>query len=615
MDFDMSALQNIDGKVRVSTLIQRAIGLCSCQLDYQYSDSDMPYLVAIDDYKEIGGNTLLGQYIDTRNLADTNWYDALYDVLYSFGLVLRYIGSNRLQLMSLRSMPRLGNAYWADVEQRNVVFVSYATRELLPAVKSIQEIDEFDVDIETQIESVPLYNEDTSLLSCQSIIFKGPSATLASPFNTVVYGYKDPNKPQFISSIVSNLLNVSAYPKVEGEDSEAYGQWDDKNIIYYAVNAVNANPIRFYKSIYTTEGKLSIKFVVDKPVSLLSDFSAVLNTPIASATEYGTDPILLYRLIYTGNGKTLYYDASVSAWKTSAKENAFALQSGLFSSDIPEPISCELAEIPSPGIGLITFEITNIQIRTLVLTLRNDCVGMYMRIKNVAIDVSIPEDINLMERLTVTTKYTDKYAVKINKYPSFAVLPTSLPEISYIPNAIVTPCTNQYKSPEQWAWSETKKTGISLSRLIHQQLLAFYAKPNNILTGELAIDDPVFNALYKWNNQQHLLTSGSLNIISGRMENVTLREFYRYDHMWEVWPEQDLVEVAAEASDINIIIHSNQLIRRFDISIPSWITFKSLSIPNNGIATLSLSISENNSGEMRSAYIRIVTAYVKINQY
>ena len=58
-------------------------------------------------------------------------------------------------------------------------------------------------------------------------------------------------------------------------------------------------------------------------------------------------------------------------------------------------------------------------------------------------------------------------------------------------------------------------------------MLSYYAKPNNVLTGELATDNPLFNALYEWNGKKHLLTSGALNVITGRMENVVLREFTR----------------------------------------------------------------------------------------
>ena len=611
--FDMSALRNLEGKVKIQELVQLAIGKSKCQLDYIYKEKELPYSVGISDAYWTDGNTLLGQYVDTNALTERSWWDALYDVLYSSGLVLRYLGQNKLQLMALRSIPLLGNVYWADVEERNVIFSAYGHRELLPAVKSIKEIDEFDIDLEPVNEIIPEYMNDPDLIACENLVFTGTTTT-TNPFNTPVYGYKDPAKPQYISPISSNILNVGAYPRLEGEDSEAYGNWDDKSIIYYAVNAVDPKPVRFYKSIQAESGKVSIRFVVDKPVSLLSDFSAVLNTPIVRASEYGTAPFLQYRLLHTTDSKTLYYDANVTAWKTGATNNTVALTSGLFSADVPQPVVFELTDIAVPGVGVVTLEIIDIRINIAILTLRHDCIGMYMRLRDIAIETSLPEDIKILHKVTLTTEYSDKYAVRIDKNPAFAVCPSMLPEVAYVPNAILTKCKDRYRSPEQWNWSSKNTTGISLSRLIHQQLLAYYAMPNNVLTGEIVTDNPTFNALYRWNGKQHILTSGSLNVISGHMENAVLRQFYRYDHMWEVWVEQDAVEVDSSAQDIKLVLHTNRVIRRTEIAnLPNWITFVSMTNPTEGLVTLTLSVSQNDSG-IRTAYISIATAIVKINQ-
>ena len=149
--------------------------------------------------------------------------------------------------------------------------------------------------------------------------------------------------------------------------------------------------------------------------------------------------------------------------------------------------------------------------------------------------------------------------------------------------------------------------------LIHQQLLAYYSKPNNVLTGELATDNPLFNALYEWNGKKHLLTSGALNVITGRMENVVLREFTRYDHMWETWVETDDVEVDYAATSIQLRVHSNKTITSADLSgLPLWL-IGSVQSAGNGVYIVSLAVEANSSSE-RTKIINIDTALVRITQ-
>lgn len=613
IDFDMSALANIDGKVRISELINLALGKSSCPLELRYDSSAFPSASDILDSYVSDGNELLEQYVDTINLNDGSWYDALYNVLESIGVVLRYVGNNTLLLMPLRDIPKFGQKYWADIERREVKFRSYGNRELLPGIKSIQEIDYFDVDTEERNEIIPMYDGNTAMINCDHIILTGPTSTLTSPFETRVSGYHAPSKQLFIAPEYSSILNVSEYPRVEGEDSEEYGQWDDKSIIYFAVNATTTdNSLKFARGIHTTGGKVSIRFTADKPVSLLSDFSAVLNTPIARASSYGTDPFLRYRLVYNSASRTLYYDSSTSAWKTAKITNAATLSSGLFSADHPLPKKIELADISVPGIGEVIFEIIDIQITILDITLRKDCIGMYLRLKDIGIDVELPEDFELPEKLTINTEYSDRYSVKLTKQPAFAIVPTSLPEVSYVPSAIVSKCIGQYRSAQSWSWKN--EAGILLQRLIHQQLLAYHARPNNILTGELVTENPIFNAIYDWGGREHILVSGKLDIITGRMQNVTLREFYRYDRMWEIWSEQDAVEVSSLLTQISLRIHTNRIIRRTEVMLPQWVRFVSMTVPVDGVVTLTLEIMPNLTEAERVAYLSISTAIVKIIQ-
>lgn len=614
--FEMSSI-NGDGKVYIYSLINRAITLSNCSLNYVTANFNQPIAVAVQDLRYSDSNALLAQAVDVKQLQGYTWWSALESVLYSAGLVLRYIGRNTLQLMPLREIPKLGKQYWWDVEERDVTFVAYGTRELVPGVRSIKEENHFDIDTESDPIKVPQYSPDIpTLVQCNNITFIGPN-TQSNSYEAPMHGYEVPGKNMILVSSKSNVIDVSAYPKYSGEDSESYGQWDDKSIVYFAVNASDPKPFAIEKKIFTSSGKVSIKWAVDKPISLLSDLSAVMNTPIQSASEYGTDPYLSYRIRLESSDRILYYNATNKQWGTSRVNNTMPLSTGLFTTDKPKLLTFELNEISVPYNGNLVLEFVDIRILVLLLRLRLDCVGMYMRIRDISIDVEIPENIKLLEKLTLTTEYLDKYSVRIERNPIFAILPSNEPEVALVPNAILTECTSQYIGAEQWDWANRVKaatTGISLSRLIHQQLLAFYAKPNNMLTGELATNDPVFSALYNWEGRQHILTSGALNVLTGRMENANLREFTRYEHMWETWVNVDSVEVGPAETSATLLVTSNKQLKSSDLTIPSWM---SLSIGNIGknYYSVYLKIAQNSTGKDREYIVRVDTALVKVIQH
>jgi hypothetical protein len=109
--------------------------------------------------------------------------------------------------------------------------------------------------------------------------------------------------------------------------------------------------------------------------------------------------------------------------------------------------------------------------------------------------------------------------------------------------------------------------------------------------------------------------SGTLNVLTGRMESAVLREFTRYDHMWETWIENEDIKVDYSNSSIEVIVHSNRKLSLDSISgLPSWVTRASIIISGNYKHRYTLNVMENASGQERSAIFRIDTAYVRVTQ-
>jgi hypothetical protein len=624
--FDVSQEANVDGKVYIWDMVQKAIRISTCVLSFDVWANEMPLAVGIENPKTSASGMLMYQMIDAQAFKEDNWWNALEKALYSVGLALRYVGENKLALLTLRDLPKYGEQYWWDVPVKDVQFLTYGRRELVPGIKDIKETIEYNTELESVKETIDDYVPDqTAQLECANITLAGPSSTWTAG-SVPVHGYKKNRKNQYLMPEYSSLLDVSAYAKVAGEDSEEYGQWEDKSIIYFAMNSyLDIRPVQYIRKVHTAEGKIGIKLSIDKPVTLLSDYSGVLNLPISRAREYGADINLDYALIHedaTTQART-YYNAINGTWSASEVNNAYSLGNGLISVDKPNVKTLELKEISVPSIGTLTLEIRRISTTVAVLELRNDCAGIYLRIKDVSIDVALPEDTQVLDKVSLTTEYSDKYSVRIKRSPELGINPTTAPEVAYVPNAITAETKTQYVGAEQWIWplgrTTLPNTGISLPRLIHQQLLAYHSAPNNLLTGELldaAGYTPDFRSLWAWNGKKHMLISGSLNILTGRMESATLREFKRYDHMWETWIENEDVAVSKEVNYITFKAHSNKAlgVESWGDDVPNWVyTLADQYNEETGTHDFRVMVEENR-GRYRMAIFHIDTAVVRISQ-
>lgn len=557
---DCTDIQNKDGKVFIYDLIDKALEVSGCAMPMSYDLDSFPFAAdnKPDAMWENGGNALW-HLVDAGRLGELNWWEALEKVLYSIGACLRYVGENRLVLVPMRDLPKLDTKEWWNVPTKAARFLAFGHRELVPGVKAITETNEWNAEAEAEPEQVGKYS-GTSTLACQNIQLTGPTGKTNGPnFNVPAWGYSNLKTGEAVSSANSALLNVNNYARLRGEDSEAYGAWDDPSVFYVALNARVNKPLTFSREIYSTKVKTTISFVVDKPVTLTETYSQVMNLPVKGWSQFGTDPLVVMQIKHVDKetGAVKYYTGS--GWGSSASTISRPFSTSLITVDKPQEASkIEIKEIEVPTTGTLSVSIVRIYINTLSITLRYNCVGVFLRVRDFCMQPVLPEDLGLMQKLTLTTNYSDRYAVRLTREPEFSVNATELPEVAYIPNAILNEGAYQYRGLSDWIWLHGRDatgtlpqhTGISLSRLIHQQLLAYHASPNNLLTGELVDVDHehLFSTLYEWGGVKHLLLSGTYNVLTGRMENAVLRSFARYDQMWEAHIEgDDVVEVPKNA--------------------------------------------------------------------
>ena len=629
--FDMLDTPNIDGKVYVGELIQRAMTISTCAMELSWSNDELPKAVGLSNMMDSASGFLMQQMVDVLAFDDKDWWTVLEDVLYALGLVIRYVGGNKLRLMSLRDLPKAGEASWLDVPVKDAQFLAYGRRELAPGIKSIKETIEFDLEKQQDVsEEIEDYVPDQhALLTCQNVLLLGPNTTTTQRTKDIpVHGYKKNRINQYLMPEYSCLLDVSAYEKKAGEHSEEFGQWDDKSIIYYAINGAEERPVVFTRKMYSSEDAISIKLTAAKPVTLTQDLTQVMNLSIDRAASYSKEGNIRYRLKYTDTKtlRTLYYVNN--AWTdvdAQSAINSVVIPSHLYAANNIECFTAEVInDLHVPGAGRFEFEIVQVVISVLNLVLTHDCVGLYLRIKDVQINVAISQNANIFDKTTLTTEYSDKYSVRLTRSPELGINPTTAPQVVYIQNAILAEGLSQYYGAEQWVWPHGREilptTGISLPRLIHQQLLAYHAKPNSVLTGELMDTGgelPDWNSIWMWNGKEHMLMSGSLNVLTGRMEGATLREFTRYEHMWETWVENEDIRVDYELTYVSLWVHSNKNLgpTSWGETIPDWVwTLADSYNEDKKVYEFRIAVQKNTTGQERVARFRIDTAEVRITQ-
>ena len=629
-DYMFNAIADESGLISLSKLVSEGLSNVHYAMDLILpSDGAIPYT------EEASGHSLDDILFNHISFKDKTWQEALEQALYSIGFVLRYIGNNKLTLVSIRDIPLLSQHYFFDVPILQTSFCAYATRELSPAVKSIKEevtfeIEEKSIYIDSDIDS---YDGESILKSydydgyLQNPLNNTLYETPVNGYNVIGYGMVGSKAES------SRLLNPFAY-KIDFEhSSQEWGSFQSNNVLYILCNTfeeelssnlVKTNPFKCSIRLQQA-GKFKIQYKFAHPIALYNNRTAIGNYADIEGYSEAFAENYAFRAKWEGDdGQLLYLKTTKvsgmysSSWSTSEQSDLVYLW----------PVTaywgyeCEpFPELDISSAGRLTIEFYGGKI---MYTDRRvpGSEGVYVRLTDIVVeDTQNNQEQYLLEQLRVNTIYNKGNNIILNRTPEYANNPSIILTPSIINNGIyVLTHDNTYRGSEFWQFKpgDTKQ---QLSTLIHQQLLAYYSKPNNVLTGELATFNPQFNALYEWQGKKHILTSGALNILSGRMENVVLREFMRYDHMWETWIVNE--DISLDYKDVALV--EIQLWSSYQITadmvgyVPDWLTFLSVRpsdlVENNKYFTrVWFKVSENTTGLFRKAIIQIDTAYVRITQ-
>ena len=169
-------------------------------------------------------------------------------------------------------------------------------------------------------------------------------------------------------------------------------------------------------------------------------------------------------------------------------------------------------------------------------------------------------DANDFKESKVISLYDETNNNLITRNSTFGSGPVVLsPKV--IRNGIYLP-ESGYPPATPWNWPE-EDVKTELRVLIAQQILLYNSKPNNLLTGVLVSEDKMLRlpGIWTYNGKNHIMISGSLDFLTGYLEDVRLREYTRYNN---VYPEQfkltteDSSDVLTEDSETIVIGFNNK---------------------------------------------------------
>ena len=447
-----------------------------------------------------------------------NWYEAVEMALYSYGAAMRYIGENRVIICSLRYLPQQGRPTLEEMIRIEPIFVAHAQREFAPAVKRIEESVQYNLGEGVQVplaksveftgaaNSCPFYSTNIFGETTKKNIPVHPIANLTGD------GWSNPGLTLFFNPARYNITDVALREDVQ-------------RMLFLAGNTDGSHSVIYRRSICCEPFRIEMVFgrIVERfgsQVSYCYGFSS-------DKSEVGLGTIRVRNIdCYIGleqDGETKFYDGA--QWQYEPVRITLSPEDRKVSVDIGfKGIESEM--------GVLLFVIENIRIDAKWDYSDGD--GMYVPIQSM--DFVATDALSLCETNNVNTKYNETNNVIITRKPDIAPALNNVPFPNIIKNGIFILKDGVYLPAKEWAWKNGTPQQMAVYN--HLQILCYHAKPNNLITGDI-VNASIWKvaAIYIWSGAEHMLISGTYNYLNGRIESAVLREFQRYDDMWQDAPQ------------------------------------------------------------------------------
>ena len=484
-DFPFDAEGDADGMISLYDLINAGWEKIESPMQLDWAAAEM--------WLQTDGVSARDTLLNVSAFADKNWYEVLDNVLYSYGAVMRYVGDSIVHICPLRYLPNQGFASMEIVPRNEPVFSAGAERELIPAAKRIEERAEY------ELESLVFEKLPNSAYTGEIERFQieGNSVDL----DGIAYSVsKKTSGEGWCCPHLSMFFDASQYEFYNNEDADkAYNflvcnEYGGEGVFTYGRYA------EYSRSFYSKSVLFEMRF--GQPYAFtqagqLRQWYALENVTIAVIAEK--------------NGVTSFLQQD-GTWATDSA--AIVLPADNLSLAIP---------ISDFNGGVLL----KIQIHHIKTTGAAKSVANYIPLYNASLS---PLDA-MRESNSVNTNYNEGNNVTFSREPKIAPAYDVVALPAFIKNGIFYRSGDAILPARSWSWTG----GIPQQMAVynHLQVLAYYAKPFNLISGTiLNADITRAAAVYVWKGAEHILLSGRYNFLTGQIEGAMLREFYRYDDLW-----------------------------------------------------------------------------------
>lgn len=535
---------------------------------------------------DVRGNTvtsLSNVYTDPRTFWGSDWYSVIEGLLDSLGLAFRFIDNNRFLLAPLRYVPDMGSSLPA---RKSIVFLNSSGHRMLePAVKQI-------------LEEMTYDKEDAIYVDLDESCFEPATVTIEG---NSVQTFKTVNCPWRVSGNIGCLDNFqcrySAGDEVDGSLNSS-----DTLYIHVFPAGISWRSNYFYASCTLREGA-----AVTFSFQLKSRYLVSINSNVKEYSEKTAEVVMHFVVLHSEqNTGTRYYDGN--GWTST-----FTVLTATVSKN--EGIKDFSYSLIAPFYGTMGVEVHGFHVNDSALDLEALMKGeVYAGVSGLKVSA---EDVDGYESRKTTTVMSDTGNVTINRSPLVGQVPT-VASVDVFVNGIYS---NKVLNPPVtgWAWSDREQEGdMPLAMVVHKQILMYHSRTSNILNGTLmdaTLGDPRFDDIYTWRGIDFLLTGGSLDMLTGYINNATLRDFVRYEDLWMTEDtlkfDKDSIAVPANGGSVSIGVISN-----LNWNAVAQIGGSSIQVsPVNGSGngTLVIAVPANGECESREGYVRLACTDIDVD--
>lgn len=487
-----------NGMVALTNLLAAAFTKAEIPMSLNYyTNSNWHWL------KSANSQSILNWAIDIASLQDKNWYEIVEDVLDSLGLTLRYTGRNYIVLCSIRDIPNLGySSPSSSVVTKTPQFINVSGhRTLTPAYRQISESIHYDADrdnMETFMDSDfeqryssgyyrELVKDGWELLVMQNDNWVPSDGTLKNgmlPYNLT-------NNP-FNDEVADKRRYVMLMHYPYGVPIFSY-----RRTVMVAPRVTATIGFQLAHGFITSNAGTSWSYK---------------NNMYAGTLRYRIEWLQLSGGSLWLNSRTNQWEASAGPWYN------YTVETDKATADVAITVT-------TPGMAG--------QLRVwffMDYADYNTSNGVrYIRLG----EFSVTTEKNcLPQGLTVNTIYDQDQNTTLKRNSVYGQVPDWVLTAGSITNGIYEFNSASLFPPVGNVKWNGSGTALPIQVFVHLQHIAFHAKANNILTGDIrdaTSDNPNFNSLWSIFNRNFILVGGSYNLLTGIIEDAILMEFDTYE--------------------------------------------------------------------------------------